>query len=87
MQSRVPLGPGKFHVVVLVLISCGYDAKPDLFRILLAINISGYTACLHRRFTSVSNLEHPRRRRGSLWGIGRIETAGKTAAKKTWRKT
>ena len=30
MQSRVPLGPGKFHVVVLVwikneVISCGFD--------------------------------------------------------------
>ena len=24
MQSRVPLGPGKFHVVVLVLYSLGF---------------------------------------------------------------
>ena len=31
MQSRVPLGPGKFHVVVLVIINFGQPPEVVLF--------------------------------------------------------
>ena len=32
MQSRVPLGPGEFHVVVLVFIKITEPAGPAVFR-------------------------------------------------------